>query len=142
MPSLCDVNVLLALSYDRHIHHAAALNWLDQQGPAEVVLCRSTQLSLLRLLCNAAVMGQDVCTLIQAWGIYDAILGDARFGFYTEPSDLEALFRQFTDSDRASAKLWQGAYLAAFAGAAGFQMVTFDQGFRQFPKLRVTILQG
>ena len=124
MPILCDANALLALSYNRHIHHEAALAWLNPQGRGEVAICRSTQLSLLRLLCNASVMDRDVCTMVQAWGIYDAILADDRFQFCAEPADLGKTLRQLTQSNRASAKLWQDAYLAAFAITVGFQMVT------------------
>ena len=142
MPTLCDANVLLALSYERHIHHQIALAWLDRQGRREVVLCRSTQLSLLRLLCNTSVMDRDVCTMVQAWEIYDEILEDDRFQFCSEPSALEQTLRQFTQSNRASSKLWQDAYLAAFAITAGLQMVTFDRGFKQFAELRKTILEG
>ena len=39
-----------------------------------------------------------------------------------------------------SPKLWQDAYLAAFAVAAGLSLVTFDQGFRKFRRLQSIIL--
>jgi len=64
--------------------------------------------------------------MVQAWGIYDASLGDERFQFYVEPSGVEKILRQFTQSDRASSKLWQDAYLAAFA-VTGLGMVTLEQ---------------
>jgi uncharacterized protein len=142
MPVLSDVNVLLALCYDRHIHHAAALFWLDAQGARAVVLCRSTQLGLLRLLCHATVMGEDVCTMAQAWEVYDAILSDERFLFQPEPDDIEAALRGYTQTSAASPKLWQDAYLAAFAVAGGMHLVTFDQGFRQFAGLQLALLEA
>ena len=140
MPMLCDANLLLALCYDRHIHHATALAWLDSQQPGEVILCRSAQLSLLRLLCHATVMGKDVCTQVQAWAIYDAILGDERFSFYPEPEGVEALLRVYTQSSLASPNLWSDTYLAAFARAANLHLATFDKGFRQFDGLRLADL--
>jgi toxin-antitoxin system PIN domain toxin len=140
MPVLSDVNVLLALCYDRHIHHATALSWLDAQGARAVVLCRSTQLSLLRLLCHAAVMGEDVCTMTQAWEVYDAVLGDDRFFFQSEPDNIEVALRRYTRASTASPMLWQDAYLAAFALTAGMHLVTFDHGFREFPGLSVVLL--
>lgn len=142
MPVLCDTNVLLALSYDQHIHHLAALDWLGKQGQGDVVLCRVTQLSLLRLLCNSSVMEKDVCTMSEAWKFYDAILADYRFQFSPESADLERFLRQFTASQKTSSKLWQDAYLAAFALASGLQMVTFDSGFKQFSGLNALILKG
>ena len=142
MPTLCDVNVLLALSYDRHIHHIRSLAWLDAQETEMAIVCRSTQLSLLRLLCNATIMNDDVCSTSQAWDVYDTILSDDRFAFYYEPNDLEITLREFSKSAFNPPKLWQDIYLAAFAVSSNLQLVTFDQGFRQFSSLRLTLLEG
>jgi predicted nucleic acid-binding protein len=40
----------------------------------------------------------------------------------------------------AMTKVWNDAYLAAFAEAAAVEMVTFDQGFKQFNLAHCTIL--
>jgi toxin-antitoxin system PIN domain toxin len=140
MPTLCDVNFLLALCYERHVHHPEAQNWLDQQNELELVLCRNTQLGLLRLLSNPSVMGSAACTLKQAWDVFDTVLSDMRFEFYSEPEGLEEFLRLYTALGRFSPKLWQDAYLAAFARAARLQLVSFDQGFRQFDGLRLILL--
>lgn len=140
MATLCDVNCLLAFCYDRHIHHSNAITWLESQDELSVVICRITQLSLLRLLTNASVMGNDVCNLEQAWIIYDTLMGDERFDFSTEPMDLEQHLRRYTVGERVSPKLWQDAYLAAFARAAKYHLVTFDGGFQQYNGLRLTLL--
>jgi len=140
MPTLCTVNLLLAGCYDRHLHHPAALAWLEQQDELSLVICRQTQLSLLRVLTNASVMGSEVCTLTQAWEIYETLVSDERFDFYAEPPGLEPFLRKYTQSGRVSPKLWQDAYLAAFARAAKMHLATFDEGFRQFESLRLTLL--
>ncbi len=140
MATLCDVNCLLAFCYDRHMHHSNAITWLESQDELSVVICRITQLSLLRLLTNASVMGNDVCNLEQAWIIYDTLMGDERFDFSTEPMDLEQHLRRYTVGGRVSPKLWQDAYLAAFARAAKYHLVTFDGGFQQYDGLRLTLL--
>ena len=140
MATLCDVNCLLAFCYDRHVHHPNAITWLDSQDELSVVICRITQLSLLRLLTNTSVMGKDVCDLTQAWTIYDTLMGDERFDFSTEPMDLEQHLRRYTAGGRVSSKLWQDAYLAAFARATKLHFVTFDGGFQQYDGLRLTIL--
>jgi uncharacterized protein len=140
MPSLCDVNVLLALCYDGHVHNPPAIAWLEKQEDLDVVLCRQTQLGLLRLLSNPAAMGPDVCTLGQAWSIYDLIVQDARFEFSAEPEGLEPFLRQYSSSSQVSPKLWQDAYLAAFARAAKIKLVTFDQGFEKFKGLQLARL--
>jgi len=140
MPTLCTVNLLLAGCYDRHLHHPAALAWLEQQDELSLVICPQTQLSLLRVLTNASVMGSEVCTLTQAWEIYETLVSDERFDFYAEPPGLEPFLRKYTQSGRVSPKLWQDAYLAAFARAAKLHLATFDEGFRQFESLRLTLL--
>jgi toxin-antitoxin system PIN domain toxin len=140
MPALCDVNFLLALCYDGHVHHPHALQWFDQQDDLEVILCRNSQLGLLRLLCNSAVMGPDVCTLEGAWDFYDLLSSDPRFEFSGEPDGLEPFLRQYTTSGQTSPKLWQDAYLAAFARAGKLRLVTFDQGFGKFEGLQITLL--
>lgn len=141
MPALCDVNFLLALCYDGHVHHSQALNWFDQQDDLSVILCRQTQLGLLRLLTNAAVMQADVCTLSQAWSVYDAAAADPRFEMQPEAEGLGVYLRQYTADGRVSPKLWQDAYLAAFARAARLRLATFDRGFRQFDGLHTVILE-
>jgi toxin-antitoxin system PIN domain toxin len=140
MAALCDVNFLLAICYDRHIHHPTALAWLEQQVALSVAICRNTQLGLLRLLTNASVMIEDVCNLKQSWKVYDTLMSDERFVFYAEPIDLDQHFRRYTASGRVSPKLWQDAYLAAFARATKLHLVTFDGGFRQFKGLGLTLL--
>ena len=45
-------------SVGRHVHHRIAAPWLDQQTD-DLLLCRVTQMSLLRLLSNPAIMGDD-----------------------------------------------------------------------------------
>jgi len=140
MAALCDVNFLLALCYDGHVHHPQALAWLDQQNDLDVIICRHTQLGLLRLLSNAAVMSQDVCNQEQAWAVYDAVASDGRFEFFHEPDNLEVFLRKYSTASTASPKLWQDAYLAAFARAGDLQLVTFDRGFRKFEDLQSILL--
>lgn len=122
------------------IMHGAALAWLDTQGARSIIVCRMTQLSLLRLLCHPVVMAADVCTLPEAWAVYDQVLADERFMFYLEPMDLEPALRRLTQAGVSSSRLWQNAYLAAFALVAGLRLVTFDRGFQQFPGLPLVLL--
>lgn len=86
-----------------------------RQDQRSTVLCRTTQLSLLRLFCHATVMAEDVCTLPQAWEFYDRTFADKRFVFRAEPADLEPVLRRLTQANRSSPRLWQDAYLASFA---------------------------
>jgi toxin-antitoxin system PIN domain toxin len=140
MPALCDVNVLLALCYERHEHHPAALQWFERQDFQSLIVCRNSQLGLLRLLCNETVMGADVCSLDAAWQVYDAMLCDERFAFYHESEGLDEYLRSYSASGRASPKLWQDAYLTAFARSAHIGLATFDRGFEKFDSVRLLLL--
>jgi predicted nucleic acid-binding protein len=106
----------------------------------ELVVCRISQLGLLRLLSNPVVAMSSACTTDQAWRIYDAMMADDRFLFQGEPAGLEAKVRELTGGFPFSPKLWQDACLAAFALVAGLRVVTFDRGFRKFKGLDCLLL--
>src|SRR5262245_25126111 len=135
-----DINVWVALSYDRHIHHIAALQWFEALAPtSRLFFCRLTQLGLLRLLSAPAVMGPDQAKSQQeAWKTYDCWLEDQCVDFLDEPSELETAFRTLTRSAQASPKDWADSYLAAFAQTSRLTLVTFDRGFQQ--KVRDVLL--
>jgi len=99
-------------------------------------------MGLLRLLTNQAVMGPDACTTKRAWEVNDALLADPRFQFQQEPAGLEASLRAFTKGFGYSSKLWQDAYLAAFAVSSALRLVSFDRGFRKFAGLECEVLEA
>lgn len=141
MRALADVSWLLPLCYGGHEHHKPALQCLDAMPQDDgVVVCRFAQLGLLRLLCNPAVMGPDVRTTEQAWKLNDQLFSDPRFSLEPEPANLERELRHLTKGFGYSPKLWQDAYLAAFAMATNLALLTFDQGFHKFRRLRCVVL--
>jgi toxin-antitoxin system PIN domain toxin len=142
---LCDSNVWLALALSKHVHHAAARAWLETlEGLRSALFCRATQQSFLRLLTNAAVLGpygNPPLTNRQAWGAYEALLADDRIALQTqEPAGLGVRWKQLAVRESASPKLWMDAYLAAFALAGGYRMVTTDSAFKQFRGLDLELL--
>ena len=125
-----DLNVWLALSDTGHSHATHAWHWLDQLPEGAMLLfSRYTQVGLLRLLTNTAVMREYTLTVRDAWTIYDRWLNDPRVEFHPEPRRLDAAFRQTTHpfaGQRASK--WIGdCYLLAFARESGATLVTFDK---------------
>jgi uncharacterized protein len=124
-----DINVWVALTYDRHVHHSTARQWFEGVAPtARLFFCRFTQLGLLRLLSATAVMGPDqVKSQQEAWRAYDRWLQDERVEFLDEPGGIETQFRALTRSPHASPKDWADSYLSAFAESAGLRLVTFDR---------------
>jgi hypothetical protein len=124
-----DIDVWIALTIERHIHHVRATKWFDSiGGSGRLFFCRITQLGLLRLLTLEAVMGQnEVMTQAEAWKTYDRWLQDERIGFLDEPPEIEPAFHGLTRLGRAAPKDWADSYLTAFAVAAQLTLVTFDQ---------------
>ena len=141
MASLCDVGFLLPLCHEAHQHHSLAKARLTAATAAgEFVLCRTGQLGLLRLLTNPAAMRDSVCTTDEAWRVHDILMSDERFVFRDESLGLQAKLREFTRGFPFSPKLWQEAYMAAFAATAGLGLITFDQGFDKFAGLKAEML--
>lgn len=143
---LCDSNVWLALALSQHSHHTAARAWLGTiDTPASLLFCRATQHSFLRLLTNATVLGaygNPPLTNRQAWSAYEALAADDRIVFRPdEPAGVEPLWKELALRGTASPKLWMDAYLAAFALAGQYRMVTTDAAFRQFRGLDLLVLE-
>ena len=137
---LPDVNVWLALAFDGHAHYSAAKQWFDGLSDQVCYFCRLTQQGFLRLATNPSVFGKNAVTLPDAWQKYDDFLSDIRVSYAEEPYGLEDFWREYTQRQSFSPKVWNDAYLAAFARAAGLELITFDNGFTQYKNLSCTIL--
>jgi toxin-antitoxin system PIN domain toxin len=141
MPSLCDVNVLFALTYRKHLAHSAAASWLQGvKSEGEIVLCRMSQLGLLRLLNSRVVMREDALSVAESWAVYDYMMSDQRFVYRDEPRNLDTALRGLMRGRGFVPNVWADAYLASFAVASELSFVTFDSGFRQFKGLDLVTL--
>jgi toxin-antitoxin system PIN domain toxin len=126
-----DLNVWLALSVGGHGHSVAAWSWMNLlPRQSRIIFCRYTQIGLLRLLTNPAVMGEQTLTLRKAWGIYDRWLSDPRVDFYPEPRDVDAEFRRVSEpfGDKPASKWIGDGWLLASANGLQSTLVTFDKG--------------
>ena len=138
---LLDVNCWLAAAARRHRHHPEIKTWLDT-ATLPLVFCRVTQMAFLRLVTNPKVMGPDVIAPPQAWEVYKKFRTDPRIVFIEEPAELEKVWIEISDTADFKQNLWTDSYLAAFAMAGDYTIVTFDVGFKRFAKVDVIILQG
>jgi uncharacterized protein len=137
---LPDINLWLALAFESHVHHAAAKGWFEGLASERCSFCRLTQQGFLRLATNPKAFGTEAVTLVEAWLMHDVLLGDPRIAFADEPPGVEPLWRGYTQRGSFSPNLWNDAYLAAFARAANFELITFDKGFSQYADVKCTIL--
>jgi toxin-antitoxin system PIN domain toxin len=144
MATLADTNVWLALCLSGHEYHPAAVAWLQRMGSKEVLFCRSTQQSLLRLLTTAAVLrhyGNPPLTNAEALKLYHGLVADGRIEFVQEPANLDRYWYSLATQKMASPKVWMDAYLAAFAIAGGYRLVTIDLAFQQYGDLDLILLK-
>jgi uncharacterized protein len=89
-PLLPDVNVWVALNYQKHMHHPAASQWYDAlPDEATLVFCRQTQLGLFRILTTLAVMGKEILSQRDCWQVYDGWIGTGQVAWADEPPDLD-----------------------------------------------------
>jgi toxin-antitoxin system PIN domain toxin len=132
-----DLNVWLALSVEGHIHNEPAWRWLESlPGESRVIFSRYTQIGLLRLLTNAAMMSTRALAVREAWKVYDGWIRDARVEFYPEPRNIDAEFREAMEPFAGKpASKWVGdCWLLAFAAGAGAELVTFDKALFNFAR--------
>ena len=125
-----DINVWLALSVGAHTHHTEAWNWLNRISDDSVLIfSRYTQIGILRLLTNQAVMGDQALTVKRAWEVYDRWQRDPRVQFYPEPRSLDGEFRSATTPfGQLPASKWIGdCYLLAYSRGTEAKLVTFDK---------------
>ena len=97
-------------------------------------------MGLLRLLTNRRVMGADVLTQAEAWGVYQRIRQDSRVHFLSEPAGLEQQWRRFSSQPQPATNLWTDAYLLAFARLRDLRVVSFDKGFERFTDPQTLVL--
>jgi uncharacterized protein len=129
-----DLNVWLALSVAGHSHSGDAWSWANLlPRETRLIFCRYTQIGLLRLLTNQAVMGEQTLTLRKAWSVYDRWLADPRVDFYPEPRDADAEFRRVTEPlGTKPASKWIGdGWLLACSNGLQSTLVTFDKALYQ-----------
>jgi toxin-antitoxin system PIN domain toxin len=138
MRALADVNILLALGDPLHSSSPRVSKWFDSlPAGSELLVCRSTQTSLLRLLATSAVMQGKPLSLKKAWNHVDALISAPGIGFAKEPEGIDKTWKGLCQPFPASPKVVADAYLAAFAIENGVSLATLDSGFRQFAGVRI-----
>jgi uncharacterized protein len=138
---LVDIGVWLAAVWGRHVYQPVAADWFAGETD-DIAFCRVTQMGLLRLLSNPAILGQDAIDRSQAWRTYDLLWADERVHWADEPAELDAVWRAISARDDKSHKLWTDDYLAAFAQASDAILVTLDSKVpARYPSVRVERLR-
>ena len=72
----------------------------------------------------------------------DSLYADPAVSREDEQPATRSLWLHFAQGQQSSPKVWMDAYLAAFAVSLGIELVTFDEGLKNFqrPGLRLHLL--
>lgn len=121
--SLLDVNALVALAWDSHIHHVAARAWFAANGVNGWATCPLTESGFVRVSSNPTVLpsaigvedARRVLALLRVAGRHRFLLDDVSM----TDDDLPTLVGHRQVSD---------AHLLTLARRHGVRLVTFDGG--------------
>jgi toxin-antitoxin system PIN domain toxin len=121
--ALLDVNALVALVWDSHVHHAAMRRWFARNGSEGWSTCPVTESGFVRVSSNPKVLAAPV-TVSAARGVLRALRANPHHGFLIDDvsvcqPDFPAVHghRQLTD-----------AHLLTLARRHDQRLVTFDAG--------------
>lgn len=125
MTFLLDVNVLIALVDEGHVHHSAAHQWFQDEGRANFATCPITENAVLRIVGNPGYSGSpgSPAALVPAVASFRTMAGHHfwpdDFSFFSSDMVIRARLlshRQVTDT-----------YLLALAVTKGGRLATFDR---------------
>jgi uncharacterized protein len=126
---LLDTNLLIALAWPQHVHHAQAHAWFDAVGRAEWATCPVTQLGFVRISSNPKII-PDAVSPREALEMLRRITALPGHVFWQDTITplAETVFnsialvghRQLTD-----------AYLLALAQHEGGKLATIDDGIEE-----------
>lgn len=118
---LLDVNVLVALAWDSHVHHVAARRWFLAEAEHGWETCPVTESGFVRVSANPKVLPHPI-SVAAAREVLDRLRSFRGHGFVTDDvaqvdPDLPEIHghRQVTDT-----------HLVALARRNGTALVTFD----------------
>ncbi|MGO9957569.1 MAG: TA system VapC family ribonuclease toxin [Solirubrobacteraceae bacterium] len=119
--ALLDVNALVALAWDSHVHHHAIRSWMSEHGPHGWATCPLTESGFVRVSANAHVLpsaiapetARAVLTALRATRGHRFLPDDVSICDHDVPT-LHG-HRQVTD-----------AHLLTLARRRGVRLLTFD----------------
>ena len=121
LTALLDINVLIALAWPNHVHHAAARVWFEERRRDGWATCALTEAGFIRLSCNPAVVRHAV-TPLDAIAVLEKLTGLASHSFWPLDRSIvqmpEAVtariqgYRQITDAVLLAAAMQRNGQLA------------------------------
>lgn len=129
---LLDVNVLIALAWPVHIHHAQAGKWFNAKGHKGWATCPLTQLAFVRISSNPAII-RDAVRPEQALDMLKTMSSHSGHHFWPDDRSVSAPNFSFS-APLTGHRQVADAYLLALAIRHGGALATFDQGLTAVAK--------
>lgn len=131
---LLDVNALLALGWEEHLHHAAVIHRLhDQQRWAT---CAIVQLGFIRLAGLPGIFHQPLAPQRAAKDLLDLVSDPLHQYIDVSPAPVSLDWRHGLGPKQSTDR-----YLLAVAEAAQAQLLTLDRGLGELGGERVELLR-
>jgi uncharacterized protein len=123
--ALLDVNVLVALFAEDHVHHDIAHDWFADHGDAGWASCPLTENGLIRILGNPARVGQHL-PIAQVVSLLDEFCANSAHRFW--PDDVSLRDRERLNGDALHGhQQVADAYLLGLAVKNRGRLVTLDR---------------
>jgi len=124
--ALLDVNVLVAVAWPNHVHHAPARRWFAGEAAGGWASCAITQLGFVRVSCNPLIVGEAV-SAPEAQKLLDRLTQVGDHAFWGTLPPLHALDRRLVDSVAGHREVTD-AYLLGLVLQNDARLVTLDRG--------------
>jgi len=125
---LLDVNVLIAVVWDSHMHHRRARTWFTEHAAAGWATCPVTEAGFVRVSCNPAVLPAPI-TIEQALRVLGSLRAAPAHRFITD--DVSPVDPDFPTI--AGHKQVTDAHLLTLARRHQAQLLTFDAALSTLP---------
>jgi toxin-antitoxin system PIN domain toxin len=123
---LLDVNVLIALTWPTHVHHATARRWFDRESRGGWATCPLTQLGFVRVSSNRAAI-RDAVMPGEAVAMLERLTALPGHDFW--PDEVAVPFAgPFASLSLVGHRQVTDAYLLALAQHHGGKLATLDRG--------------
>jgi len=126
---LLDTNVLIALSWPHHVHHAKAHEWFHGTGRTAWATCPLTQIAFIRISSNPKIIA-DAVTPREALEVLKKIVDMPGHHFWPDtvaPTDVKT----FTSAAFVGHRQVTDAYLLSLAQHHKGKLATFDNGIAE-----------
>ena len=128
MVYLLDVNVLIALAWPSHSHHAAARAWFSKKGAKVWATCPMTQCAFVRISSNTKIIVDSVSPA-DARKVLSAMTSHRGHVFW--PDSLEYTHAVFDSLLIAGHRQVTDGYLLLLAASKKGMLATFDRSIGQ-----------